>query len=97
MSKLFNLLTDLALDPNKQSVFINNPSSVMDEVGLSEAEQTAIISKEPAKISALFADKQVPLAVTTADPGPDPLPDPDPFPIPDPDPSPSEEPTPNFN
>ncbi|AOX02334.1 hypothetical protein BJP34_25400 [Moorena producens PAL-8-15-08-1] len=91
MSKLFDLLTDLALDPNKQSVFINNPSSVMDKVGLSEAEQTAMISKEAAKIAALFAEQQVPLALTFMDPGPDPLPDPDPFPMPDPDPSPSEE------
>ncbi|NEO81539.1 hypothetical protein [Moorena sp. SIO4G3] len=92
MSKLFDLLTDLALDPKKQSVFINNPSSVMDKVGLSEAEQTAMISKEPAKIAGLFADKQVPLALTMGDPGPDPLPDPDPFPMPDPEPSPSDEP-----
>ncbi|NEN95242.1 MAG: hypothetical protein F6K50_06765 [Moorea sp. SIO3I7] len=91
MSKLFHLLTDLALDPKKQSVFINNPSSVMDKVGLSEAEQTAMISKEAAKITALFADEQVPLALSIGDPGPDPLPDPDPFPMPDPDPSPSEE------
>lgn len=91
MSKLFDLLTDLALDPKKQSVFINNPSSVMDKVGLSEAEQTAIISKEPAKIAALFADEQVPIALTFVDPGPDPLPDPDPFPLPDPEPYPSEE------
>ncbi|WP_424102241.1 hypothetical protein [Moorena producens] len=91
MSKLFDLLTDLALDPKKQSVFINNPSSVMEKVGLSEAEQTAMISKEPANIAALFADEQVPLALTFGDPGPDPLPDPDPFPMPDPEPSPSEE------
>ncbi len=91
MSKLFDLLTDLALDPKKQSVFINNPSSVMDKVGLSEAEQTAMISKEPAKIAALFADEQVPLALSMGDPGPDPLPDPDPFPMPDPEPCPSEE------
>ncbi|NEP29178.1 hypothetical protein [Moorena sp. SIO3I6] len=91
MSKLFDLLTDLALDPKKQSVFINNPSSLMDKVGLSEAEQTAMISKEAAKIAALFAEQQVPLALTFFDPGPDPLPDPDPFPLPDPEPSPSEE------
>ncbi|NET64750.1 MAG: hypothetical protein F6K63_10265 [Moorea sp. SIO1G6] len=91
MSKLFDLLTDLALDPKKQSVFINNPSSVMDKVGLSEAEQTAMISKEPTKIAVLFAEEQVPLALSLVDPGPDPLPDPDPFPMPDPEPSPSEE------
>ena len=80
MSQLFHLLTDLALDTKKQSAFLNNPSSLMDEVGLTEAEKTAIMSGENAKIAALFADERVPLAITAVDPGPDPLPDPDPFP-----------------
>ncbi len=92
MSQLFHLLTDLALDPKKQSVFINNPSSLIDELGLSQAEHTATMSKETAKIAALFADELVPLAITAADPGPDPLPDPDPFPLPDPEPSPPSPP-----
>lgn len=97
MSQLFHLLTDLALDPKKQRVFINNPSSVMDKVGLSEAEQTAMLSKEAAKIAMLFADERVPLAITVGDPGPDPLPDPDPGPPPDPDPAPPEDPSPDSN
>jgi len=88
MGTLFHLLTDLALDSKKQSVFINNPRSLMDEVGLSEAEQTAMMSKEGAKIAALFADELAPLAITTSDPGPDPLPDPDPFPPSPPEPEP---------
>jgi hypothetical protein len=92
MSKLFDLLTDLALDTKKQSVFLNNPSFLMNEVGLSEAEQTAIASKEFAKIAAFFADEQISLAITTSDPGPDPLPDPDPFPpSPPPDPQPDSD------
>ena len=90
MGKLFHLLTNLVLDPKKQSVFINNPRAFMDEVGLSKAEQTAIMSKEGAKVAAFFADERIQTALTTSDPGPDPLPDPDPFPLPDPDPSPSE-------
>lgn len=90
MSKLFHLLTDLALDMKKQSAFLNNPSSLMNEVGLSEAEQTAIASKEFAKIATFFADEQISLAITTSDPGPDPLPDPDPFP-----PSPPSDPQPD--
>ncbi|NEP00473.1 MAG: hypothetical protein F6K58_17680 [Symploca sp. SIO2E9] len=97
MSKLFHLLTDLAIDPKKESVFINNPSSLMDEAGLSEAEQSAISSKEAAKIAALFADERVPLAITSGDPGPDPLPDPDPFPLPSPAPFPPKEPKPDSN
>lgn len=90
MSNLLDLLTDLALDTQKQSAFINNPCSLMDGVGLSEAEKTAMMSGESAKIAALFAGKGVPLAITFVDPGPDPLPDPDPFP-----PSPPEEPEPD--
>lgn len=93
MSNLFDLLTDLALDTKKQSAFLNNPSSLMDEVGLTEAEQTAMMSGENAKIAALFADERVPLAITIVDPGPDPLPDPDPFP-PSP-PSPPSDPQPD--
>lgn len=92
MGKLFDLLTDLALDPKKQSVFINNPRALMDEVGLSEIEQSAMISKESAKVAAFFADEPVQLAITTSDPGPDPLPDPDPFP-----PFPPGEPEPDAN
>ena len=91
MSKLLDLLTDLALDSKKQSVFINNPNILIEEVGLSKAEQTAIASGEGTKITALFANEQIPLAVTTSDPGPDPLPDPDPFP-----PFPPEESEPDF-
>ena len=92
MSNLLDLLTDLALDTKKQSAFLNNPSSLMDEVGLTEAEKTAIMSGENAKIAALFADERVPLAITAVDPGPDPLPDPDPFPpSPPPDPKPDSD------
>lgn len=92
MSSLLDLLTDLALDTKKQSAFINNPSSLINEVGLSEAEQTAMMSGENAKIAALFAAERVPLAITIVDPGPDPLPDPDPFPpSPPPDPEPDSD------
>lgn len=90
MSNLLDLLTDLALDTKKQSAFMDNPSSLMDEIGLSEAEKTAMMSGESAKIAALFAEERIPLAITMGDPGPDPLPDPDPFP-----PSPPEEPEPD--
>ena len=80
MSKVVQLLTDLALDLQKQNTFICEPNSLMNEMGLSEAEQSAIMSQESAKISALFANEQIPLAISMGDPGPDPLPDPDPFP-----------------
>jgi hypothetical protein len=92
MSNLLDLLTDLALDTKKQSAFMDNPSSFTDGVGLSEAEKTAIMSGENAKITALFAEERVPFAITFVDPGPDPLPDPDPFPpSPPPDPKPDSD------
>ncbi|MBD1811366.1 hypothetical protein NDA07_03990 [Microcoleus vaginatus DQ-U2] len=92
MSNLLDLLTDLALDTKKQSAFLNNPSSLMDEVGLTEAEKTAMMSGENAKIAAIFAEERVPFAITFVDPGPDPLPDPDPFPpSPPPDPKPDSD------
>ncbi|MEG4022162.1 hypothetical protein [Microcoleus sp. S13C4] len=92
MSNLLDLLTDLALDTKKQSAFLNNPSSLMEEMGLTEAEQTAMMSGENAKIAAIFAEERVSIAYTLADPGPDPLPDPDPFP-----PSPPSDPEPDSN
>ncbi|MBD1829204.1 hypothetical protein NDI47_06360 [Microcoleus vaginatus GB1-A2] len=92
MSNLLDLLTDLALDTKKQSAFLNNPSSLMEEMGLTEAEQTAMMSGENAKITALFAEERVTFAITVFDPGPDPLPDPDPFPpSPPPDPKPDSD------
>ena len=80
MSQLFHLLKDLAIDPNKQRVFASNPNALIDGVNLSQAEGTAIMSKEGTEIAAIFAGELERLAMTTADPGPDPLPDPDPFP-----------------
>lgn len=90
MSNLFDFLTDLALDTKKQSAFINDPSFLMNEVGFTEVEQTAMVSGENAKIAALFAKEKVCFAITMIDPGPDPLPDPDPFP-----PSPPSDPQPD--
>ena len=80
MSQLFHLLTDLAIDPNKQRVFASNPNALMDRVNLSEAERTAMMSGESAKIAALFTKELAQPAISIGDPGPDPLPDPDPVP-----------------
>lgn len=77
MSKLLQVLTDLAINPNK------NPSDLMDEANLSEAERDVIMSREAAKIAALFHDELTPSAINFADPNPDPDPDPDPEPEPD--------------
>ena len=76
MSKLLEVLTDLAINPNK------NPSDLMDEANLSEVERDVIMSREAAKIAAIFAQEEAPSALAFADPTPDPLPDDDPEPDP---------------
>ena len=79
MSKLLEVLTDLATNPNK------NPSDLMDEANLSEVERDVIMSREAAKIAALFAQEEAPSAVGFADPSPDPEPDDEPDPYEEPD------------
>jgi hypothetical protein len=86
LSKLFQVLTDLAIDPNKQTALINNPDALMDEANLSEVERAVIMSREAAKIAAIFAQEEAPSALAFADPTPDPEPDPDPEPEPDSEP-----------
>jgi hypothetical protein len=80
LSKLLQVLTDLATNPYK------NPSDLMDEANLSEAERDVIMSREAAKIAAIFAGEEASSALTFADPTPDPEPDPDPEPEPDSEP-----------
>jgi hypothetical protein len=58
----------------------------MDEANLSEAERDVIMSREAAKIAAVFAQEEDPSALSFADPTPDPEPDPDPEPEPDSEP-----------
>ena len=86
MSKLFQVLTDLAIDPNKQTALANNPNALMDEANLSEAERILMMSGDAAKIAAVFAQEEAPSALGFADPSPDPEPDPDPEPEPDSEP-----------
>jgi hypothetical protein len=76
LSKLLQVLTDLATNPNK------SPSDLMDEANLSEVERAVIMSREAAKIAALFHDELAPSALTFADPNPDPEPDDEPEPDP---------------
>lgn len=80
MSKLLEVLTDLATNPNK------NPSDLINEANLSEAERDVIMSREAAKIAAIFAQEETPPALTFADPTPDPEPDDDDLPDPESEP-----------
>ncbi|MBP0021738.1 MAG: hypothetical protein J7647_29810 [Cyanobacteria bacterium SBLK] len=81
MNKLGNFLSELAINPQQQLAFArdNNASAAIAKLGLSKEEQTAVESKSNAKIAAIFASENTPLAILCADPNPeDPYPDPDP-------------------
>ncbi|HEY9834741.1 MAG TPA: hypothetical protein V6D26_29585 [Stenomitos sp.] len=90
MSNLLHFLTELAINPQKQEAFIKAPDLVMDAVRLSEADKTALKSRDRTRIAAPFADEFPEMSYAVTEPNPDPLPDPDPFP--DPPPPPDSEP-----
>ncbi|MCL1472346.1 hypothetical protein [Argonema antarcticum] len=90
MSKLYELLTDLATNPHKQAAFAQSPTAVMDAAGLTEVERAIVKSGERAKIIAAFADELPVLSIAFREPDPDPSPDPDPTPDSGPDSEPSE-------
>ncbi|MFB2919718.1 hypothetical protein [Aerosakkonema funiforme] len=94
MTKLYELLTDLATNPQKQAAFAQSPSAVMDAAGLTEVEQAIVKSGERAKIMAAFADELPVLSIAHREPDPDPSPDPDSSP--DSDPCPDSNPSPEI-
>ncbi|MEG5038831.1 MULTISPECIES: hypothetical protein [unclassified Microcoleus] len=90
MSKLFDFLTTIAVNPQQQIAFVNEPDAVRVAFGLSETDTILVESKSSTKIAAVFANEINWLAVICCDPNPeDPFPDPDPEP--EPEPKPNEE------
>lgn len=87
MTDLFQFLTDLAIDPDKQVLFEEDPTAVIDAAALSEADKAVLNSRDRATvITALGRDLATEELVAVmggcylTDPGPDPEPDPDPVP-----------------
>jgi hypothetical protein len=78
LSNLLHFLTNLATNPRQQEVFKADPNTVMELIGLSQLERTAIKSNNPSLIAASFVNKSFQASLTVFDPAPDPLPDPDP-------------------
>lgn len=78
MSNLFDFLTDLAANPQKQLVFSKQPDTLMEVAGLSDADKVLLKSREKDQISTALGNELAVLAFSCVDPGEDPLPDPDP-------------------
>lgn len=77
MERMFELLTDLTIDPFKQEAFRRDPASFMKDAGLTpeEAARFSELGGLPGELIAKGAWARCAAAV---DPGPDPCPDPDP-------------------
>ena len=84
LSKLFNFLTDVAANPQRQVAFAQSPTAVMDAAGLTQADRAILEGRQTGKIAAAFADELPVLSIAHREPDPDPSPDPDPTPDPEP-------------
>ena len=76
MERLFNLLTELSIDPIKQEAFTRDPAGAATKAGLSAEEQALLAHwrrDQPGAAGGPWAK-----AAFCLDPGPDPNPDPDP-------------------
>lgn len=74
--RLFDLLTDLSLDPLKLDAWLRDPAAVMADAGLSSAESAALLRRLDGKGRAA----RPACGATFFDPGDDPEPNPDPMP-----------------
>ena len=77
MTKLLEFLTDVAANPQKQVAFLQGSQGVLEAAGLTQAELSAIASKDSTRVAAAFADELYPVAIALREPDPDPTPDPD--------------------
>ena len=91
MKDLFQLMIDLAVDPQKQALFECDPSLITADLRLSDTNLMRLNSGNRAQIKAVIQEElrtdefiSVMGSCIVLDPGPDPTPDPDP----DPEPSP---------
>ena len=69
-----HFLTNLATNPRQQEVFKADPNTVMELIGLSQLERTAIKSNNPRLIAASFVNKSFQASLSFFDPAPDPDP-----------------------
>ncbi len=57
MSKLLQILADLATDPLKAEKFKSNPDAIMDFYGLNERERELLQSGDRGKIASALGDE----------------------------------------
>jgi hypothetical protein len=50
MATLRDFLSDIARDPERWAEFEENPEDVMNEAGLSQRDQEAVLSRDPEKL-----------------------------------------------
>ena len=86
----------MAVQPEQQEAFDQNPTTILETTALSDGQQLAIMSQEQTAIVDAFVDElsldelsDLMGICGAVDPGTDPMPDPDPTP---PEPCPDPEP-----
>jgi hypothetical protein len=79
MSQLYNFLTNVAANPQRQAAFLYDPGTVMAMAGLTEEDQSILQSGDRSQIVAAFANELPWCASIFREPDPDPSPDPDSF------------------
>jgi hypothetical protein len=78
MERLFELLTELSVDPFKQEEFARDPEGFALAAGLGAEERAALARLRGGAGDAGAAGVVWARCATCVDPGPDPMPDPDP-------------------
>lgn len=77
MERMFELLTDLTIDPFKQEAFRRDPAAFLKDAGVTP-EEAALLSELGAAPAESIANGAWARCAGCVDPGPDPFPDPDP-------------------
>jgi hypothetical protein len=78
MERLFELLTEISIDPLKQAAFLRDPALVAQDAGLTPEECDLLVRRAGAERDRAIARGPFARCTFITDPGPDPLPDPDP-------------------
>jgi len=79
MSQLYNFLTDVAANPQRQAAFLYDPGAVMAMAGLTEENQSILQSGDRSQIVSAFPNELSQFGSIFREPDPDPSPDPDYF------------------
>ena len=79
MENMFELLTNLSIDPFAQEAFRRDPEAFMKDSGLTTGEMARFLDLAGSQSEGI-AKGTFARCAAAVDPGPDPVPDPDPVP-----------------